>query len=118
MKKLHVRRVAFCTVLALSVPAFAQYTGPQKQVSTMTVAAATNAVDDTHVVLEGFIASKIRDEHYVFKDATGTIEIEIDAKHFPTSTPVSDKTKVRIHGKVDKDFGRDATIDVKQVDVL
>jgi len=95
--------------------AFAQYTGPSHKPAIQTVASAAKSADDTHVVLVGFIVAKLRDEHYTFQDNSGKIEIEIDDKHFP-STPVSETTKVRIHGKVDKHLGKDATIDVKKVE--
>ena len=117
MKKSYLQVSLLALVFGLATPVFAQYTGPQQKIALSTVAVAAKAGDKTHVVLEGVIASRIRDEHYTFKDATGTIEIEIDAKYFP-ATPVNENTRLRIHGKVDKNFGKDATVDVKQVDIL
>ena len=97
--------------------AFAQYLGPTQAATVQTVAAAKAASDDTGVVLEGKLVSKLRDEHYRFRDATGDIEVEIDARVFP-ATPVSEHTLVRLHGTVDKDFARSATVDVTQLEVL
>ncbi|AKZ63741.1 hypothetical protein F506_14660 [Herbaspirillum hiltneri N3] len=107
---------ALVTIAATSaIPVFAQYTGPSHKPAIQTVASAAKSADDTPVVLVGTIIAKLRDEHYTFQDGSGKIEIEIDDKHFP-STPINETTKVRIHGKVDKHFGKDATIDVKKVE--
>ena len=48
-----------------------------------TVAAALKAADDTKVMLEGEIVRKIDNGHYEFKDATGTVKIDIDKKRLP-----------------------------------
>lgn len=109
--------IATAAFTLLCSPVFAQYTGPSAQPPVQTVDKAAQSPDKTHVVLDGVLTSKIRDEHYNFKDNTGTIEVEIDHKRFPT-TPVNEKTKVRLSGEVDKDFGSKAKIDVKQVEVL
>ena len=116
MKKSSAGALAFSAILSVATnPAFAQYTGPSHKPSIQTVASAAKSADDTHVVLVGSIIAKLRDEHYTFQDGSGKIEIEIDDKHFP-STPISETTQVRIYGKVDKHFGKDATIDVKKVE--
>ncbi len=115
MKKSFAGALALSALLAIAaVPAAAQYTGPSQKPVVQTVASAAKSANDTPVMLVGFIVSKIRHEHYTFQDGSGKIEVEIDDKHFP-ATPIGETTKVRLHGKVDKDFGKDATIDVKQV---
>ena len=106
------------TLLALAAgQAAAQYTGPSQNPAITDVAHASKAADKSQVLLDGLLVAKVRDEHYTFQDHTGTIEVEIDHKRFP-ATPVSEKTRVRLQGEVDKDFGSDATIYVKQVTVL
>lgn len=95
----------------------AQYVGPTQQVMVRSAAAASKSPDDTAVSLEGYLISRLRDAHYIFRDDTGVIEVEIDHKYFP-ATPVSEKTKVRLLGKVDKDFAREATVEVRQLDIL
>ncbi|MFZ1180970.1 MAG: NirD/YgiW/YdeI family stress tolerance protein [Herbaspirillum sp.] len=80
------RRVAvFSAALALAAPVFAQYTGPQKRMPLVTATAAAGLSNNTYVMLEGRILSRIRKERYTFKDATGSIEVEIDDKYFPSS---------------------------------
>lgn len=118
MKTSPMHAVVLSAALALAAPVFAQYTGPQKQTPLVKVTAIAGVSNKTYVTLEGYITSRIRKEHYTFKDATGSIEIEIDDKHFPLSPPIDEKTKVRIHGKVEKHFSKETTIDVEQVEVL
>ena len=87
------------------------YYGPISGAKAETVAAAKALADDAPVALAG------KKHKFVFRDQTGDIIIDIDKKAFrgrdltPTDT-------VRISGKVDKDFGKDVEIDVKQIDVL
>lgn len=78
----------------------AGYTGPGAQ-AINSVAAAQEAGDDAHVVLQGHITRKLGDEKYEFKDSTGTITVEIDDEDLP---PVAfdDKTQVKLTGEVDK----------------
>lgn len=116
MKK-YVACLAILALTGVATPLFAQYTGPTHQIAVHTSALASKAADDTPVTLEGYLIAKIRAEHYTFRDDSGVIEVEIDHKYFPVA-PVNDKTKVRLHGKVDKDFTRNAKVDVTQVEIL
>lgn len=107
-------------LLALSLfgsTAFAAgYTGPGATSPVGNVSAALEAADDTRVVLEGQIVKRLQDERYEFKDATGTIQVEIDDEDWPNQT-VSETAKVRLTGEVDKDFnGRE--IDVDRVELI
>lgn len=101
----------------VAASASAEYTGPSSHPVVTNAVGASQAGDKTQVVLEGVLASKLRDEHYMFQDSTGTIEVEIDHKRFP-AMPVSETTRVRLSGEIDKDFGQKPTIDVKQVLIL
>jgi len=92
------------------------YIGPGTPTIT-TVAAARQAADDTAVILEGYITRRInQDDRYEFKDQTGTIIVEIDNDDWPG--PVSDKTKVRLYGEVDKDLIGKAEIDVDHLEII
>jgi uncharacterized protein (TIGR00156 family) len=73
-------------------------------------------MDDTHVVLEGQIVKRLQDELYEFKDATGTIQVEIDDEDWPAQK-VSENTKVRLTGEVDKDFNSHE-VDVDRVELI
>lgn len=101
----------------ISTAAFASgYTGPGATPQVTTVSAAQQAADDTHVVLEGQIVKRLQDELYEFKDATGTIQVEIDDEDWPAQK-VSESAKVRLTGEVDKDFNN-REIDVDRVELI
>lgn len=94
----------------------AGYSGPGAQDPLTTVAAALQAKDDTQVVLEGRLTQKLEDERYVFQDATGSINVEIDDEDLPAGG-ISDQSRVRLTGEVDKDLTT-LEIDVDRVEVL
>ena len=90
------------TPLALLSPqAFAQYTGPGAGTAASTVADARAQRDDHPVVLRGTLISKIGDERYQFRDASGQIEVEIDDEDLPPQAIGAD-TVVELRGKVDR----------------
>ena len=67
----------------------------------------------TTVTLRGNIVERISDDLYVFKDASGTINVDIDHKRWNGVT-VTPKDTVEIQGEVDKDWNS-VEIDVKQI---
>lgn len=69
--------------------------------------------DDTWVMLQGNIEQRIGDETYTFRDATGTLTVDIDRKRWNGQT-VTPKDKVQLEGKVDKDWNS-VEVDVKTV---
>ncbi|POT56775.1 TIGR00156 family protein [Citrobacter amalonaticus] len=81
--------------------------------SSTTVASAKSLRDDTWVTLRGNIVERISDDLYLFKDATGTINVDIDHKHWNGLTATPQDT-VEIQGEVDKDWNS-VEIDVKQI---
>lgn len=97
-----------------SLPAVAAdqggFTGPS---SKATVASAKTLSDDAMVTLRGNIVERISGDTYLFKDATGTINVEIDDNRW-NGVSVSPEDLVEIHGEVDKDWNS-VEIDVKQV---
>lgn len=78
-----------------------------------TVESAKSLRDDTWVTLRGNIVERISDDLYVFKDASGTINVDIDHKRWNGVT-VTPKDTVEIQGEVDKDWNS-VEIDVKQI---
>jgi uncharacterized protein (TIGR00156 family) len=103
-------------VLAFSSITYAGFVGPGAQLSLSTVASINNIQNDDKVTLEGYIVKEIRSEHYIFKDATGEIEVEIDDEDF-RGIKVTPETKVRLVGEVDKDR-TSTTIDVDSVETV
>jgi uncharacterized protein (TIGR00156 family) len=107
--------VLAATALASSL-ASAQYAGPSSTPAYKSVAdVLKNPVDDAQVVLEGYVTKQVGKKKYLFSDGTGEIRVEIEGKHFPTATPINEKTKVQIRGEIEKDFMQSPEIDVDQL---
>ncbi|MEQ9850354.1 YgiW/YdeI family stress tolerance OB fold protein [Pectobacterium brasiliense] len=83
------------------------------QNSLTTVDKAKDLRDDTWVTLSGNIEKRIGDENYLFRDSTGTMEVEIDHKRW-NGQMVSPTDKVEISGELDKEFNA-VGVDVKQI---
>lgn len=125
MKKLAV----ITAVMALAcAPAFAAnqggFSGPSSTTTQSggfvgpsgTVTTAANAKtmrDDTWVTLRGNITERISYDLYIFKDASGTVNVDIDHKHWNGQT-ISPQDLVEIQGEVDKDWNS-VEVDVKQI---
>ncbi|TDB61102.1 YgiW/YdeI family stress tolerance OB fold protein [Photorhabdus khanii] len=75
-----------------------------------------NMWDDSWVVLEGNIESRIRGDHFILRDNAGVIEVEIDHKYWNGQT-ITPQDKVRLEGEVDKEWSS-LTVDVKKVTKL
>ena len=69
--------------------------------------------DDAHVTLRGQIERHLGGENYLFRDATGTVEVEIDERRW-NGQSVSPQDKVEISGEVDKRWSS-IEIDVKRL---
>ncbi|EPB4368941.1 YgiW/YdeI family stress tolerance OB fold protein [Citrobacter freundii] len=126
MKKLFI--AVFLTVISAGVCARAPgfnapegqkyihggFTGPVPTLTT--VAVAKTLRDDAWVVLEGNITRQIGHELYEFRDASGTIMVEIDDKYWmgQNATP---ETRLRIEGEIDRDWNS-LEVDAKSVRVL
>lgn len=77
------------------------------------VAALKNMPDDSYVVLEGRIEKQVRREHYIFRDVSGSIEVEIDDDVW-RGVNVSPRDKVRLTAEIDQDWNG-TEVDVKSV---
>ena len=117
IKKWLASSVTAGLALILFLPvANAQFKGPGVNNVASTVAQAKDANDNDHVVLEGFVINKIRDNKYTFRDNTGEITVEIDHDVF-RGKEVKPETKVQIKGEVDKDWNK-VSIDVDTIEIL
>lgn len=94
---------------------WAGFKGPGENLTT--VAAAKKASDESYVTLTGNIVKQIKHEHYIFRDSTGEIEVEIDADEWGDITVVP-KTTVKIVGEVDKHMFRNTKIDAKRIEIV
>jgi len=111
----------FLALLIASLPASAalaagSYTGPGAARPATTVAAARGAADETPVVLEGEIVQRLKGDTYEFRDATGTVKVEIDDEDWPDRA-VDDQTRVRLTGEMESELLQHV-IDVERVEVL
>lgn len=123
---------AIAAIVALmSAPVFAAntqggFTGPGSTASTSqsggfvgpsgsvtTVDKAKSLRDDAWVTLRGNIVERQSNDTYTFKDATGTVNVDIDHKRWNGVT-VTPQDVVEIQGEVDKDWNS-VEIDVKQI---
>ncbi|ANI28948.1 hypothetical protein PL78_03720 [Yersinia entomophaga] len=69
--------------------------------------------DDSWMTLRGNIEQRIGSDHYLFRDATGTMTVDIDHKRWYGLT-VTPKDTVELQGKIDKDWNS-VELDVKQI---
>lgn len=87
------------------------FNGPNS--SAVSVENAKKLNDDAPVTLRGNIVERVSDELYLFKDASGTINVDIDNKRWNGAT-ITPQDVVEIQGEVDK--GRNSVeIDVKRI---
>ena len=115
-------------VLLLAGAAFAQTAGGYKGGSApgatgsggfigpstvVTVQQAKTMKDDEKVTLKGTIESHTGGDKYIFKDASGTIEVEIDDRLWAGQT-ISATDRVEIFGEIDTDWNS-VEIDVKRI---
>lgn len=113
--KSFILAAALCAAFA-AASANAQFVGgPDK--STTVKALLDNGRDDQLVVLEGYIVDQIKHEDYIFKDATGQIEVEIDDEVF-AGQRVDTKTKVRLEGEYEKELVEPNTVDVHRLTIV
>ncbi|PKE31880.1 TIGR00156 family protein [Rahnella sp. AA] len=131
-----MKKITLATLIALcSTAAFAEqsggFNGPsaqeaQTQPATQggftgttplsTVKDAQTMKDDQWIMLEGFLDQRVDHDKYIFRDNTGTLNVEIDGKRWQGQN-VSPKDKIRIEGKVDKDWNS-VEVDVKTVKII
>lgn len=128
-----MRNIAiFLFLSALAVPAWAGFqqnnvnnngnggfVGPGSTAGISTVAQAKSARDDSPCVLTGNIVQRMPgdNEHYLFRDSTGEILVEIDDELFMGRT-VTPETQIRIYGEVDNEVFERTKVDVKNLEVL
>lgn len=78
-----------------------------------TVLEAKKMGDNAYVRLQGKLTSKTGDEKYLFRDATGTIEVEIDDEDWG-GVQAGPKDTVIIEGEIDREWNS-TTVDVNRV---
>ncbi|WP_287373279.1 NirD/YgiW/YdeI family stress tolerance protein [Prosthecochloris sp.] len=93
----------FLSMTAVAVQA--EYVGPRtgcpKQA---TVAEAKQMNDDTRLSLKGFITGHLRGDHYLFRDSTGEISVEIEDEVW-RGIEIGPDTNVILHGELEHESG-------------
>ena len=104
-------------LLAVSATASAGFSengqAPGYQNSVTCVSALRSVPDDSYVTLEGYIERQVRHEHYIIRDASGRIEVEIDNDVW-RGLNVTPRDKVRLEAEIDQDW-HGTEVDVKAV---
>jgi uncharacterized protein (TIGR00156 family) len=122
MKKLTVLIASiFLAGAAMAQSATGGFTGNAKTVgggftgavTVVTAEQAKTLSDNTKVTLRGTIERHVGGENYIFKDASGTIEVEIDDRRWEGQT-VAPQDRIEIFGEVDKNW-TSVEIDVKKL---
>ncbi len=86
---------------ATVITAPAQHGGFTGPMTLVTAAQAKALPDDAKVTLHGNIESHLGGKNYLFKDASGTIPVEIKSKHWE-GLSVSPQDTVQIDGEVER----------------
>ena len=100
----------------LATGASAQFVGPSSSRYEITVSEAQAARRGQTISLEGYIVKHLRDNYYLFRDKTGEMRAKID-RHIWRDRKVTSKTRVRLSGKLDRDF-REHYINVRRLDLV
>lgn len=90
------------------------FAGPSAALTT--VDKVKSMSDDSWVMLQGNIEQRVGDDTYSFRDATGTLTVEIDKKRWNGQT-ITPKDRVQLEGKVDKEWSS-VEVDVKNIKKL
>ncbi|MDE6734722.1 MAG: NirD/YgiW/YdeI family stress tolerance protein [Desulfovibrio sp.] len=95
------------------------FSGPISGAMAETDASARELQDDAPVVLTGHLLSRVAGskDKFVFKDGTGEIRVKIGKKAM-AGLNITPEDKVRISGKVDKDFGKEVRIKAARVEIV
>lgn len=99
MKKFTVTALA-ATLFATSGLVLANQ--PMTKTAQVSVKQALSFADDRHVQLSGQIVKNLGDEHYQFRDQTGTIVVEIDDDLWQ-GKPLNMQQTLTLMGEVDRD---------------
>ena len=118
-QKIAAITAASATAAALMMavaPAQAQFVGGPSTTITVKQLVDTGR-DDQLVTLEGYLVEQVKHEKYTFRDATGTVLVEIDDEVF-MGQRVDPKTKVRLEGEFEKDMLEKDEVDVHKLTII
>jgi uncharacterized protein (TIGR00156 family) len=105
------------TPVAATSAAPGHYTGPSSVPLSTVKNLLENGHDDQPARLQGRIVSHDGGKNYSFADDSGRMTVEISARHFPASQPVSAEQRVELVGELEKGF-RKTKFEVKELRLL
>ena len=79
-----------------------------------TVATAKSLKDDTQVRLQGQVIRALGKDKYEFRDATGTLIVEIDNQKWH-GKPITQQAQVILIGEIDRESDNQVELDVDEV---
>lgn len=79
-----------------------------------TVATAKSLKDDTQVSLQGQVIRALGKDKYEFRDATGTLIVEIDNQKWH-GKPITQQAQVILIGEIDRESDNQVELDVDEV---
>ena len=97
MKKI-LTITAMLSIFSISSAFAAGFNG---QTTKSSVATALKQPDDAYVTVQGNIVKKISQDKYLFKDATGTMTVEIDTDKWGTIN-ATEKDTLELTGEIER----------------
>ena len=77
------------------------------------VADANTWKDDQYIILQGNIIKQVGKDDFIFKDASGELQVEIDRKAW-RGQDISPSDEVKLYGEVDKSWDK-MEVDIERV---
>ncbi len=105
--------IGLLTLMSVSSFAMAAYTGSQEQ-NKVSVAQLKDLADDSWATLEGKLVKHLGGENYLFRDASGEVEVEVDQDVW-RGTEVGPDDQIRIRGEVDHSWNK-TEVEVKTLE--
>ncbi|CAJ1778753.1 YgiW/YdeI family stress tolerance OB fold protein [Aeromonas salmonicida] len=94
--------IGLLTLMSISSFTMAAFTGPQEQ-NKVSVAQLKDLADDSWATLEGNLVKHLGGENYMFRDASGEVEVDQDVWR---GTEVGPDDLIRIRGEVDHSWNK------------
>lgn len=108
---------AALVILVAAGAAQAQFTGPGARGQEVDVAAAAAARPGTYVTMTGSVVSHLREDYYLFRDASGEVRVEIEDRVW-RGRPVGPDDRVRLVGEVDRGAAGAVYVWIESLDIV
>ena len=72
--------------------------------------------DDQYIILQGNIVKQVGNDDYIFKDASGELQVEID-RNARRGQDISPSDEVKLYGEVDKSWDK-MEVDIDRVEKI